>query len=1533
MRPDLKNPHYHLRRSMGFVLMLLGFIGSLLILPASPSTALAGPAQQPRQGGYDIYISGKPERAQKLKLKQKKLTSKNIFVFVTPETGVRQVRFFIDHPPELLEDPLVAGTPYSVDTAAPFDLAGSEADHKARPFDTKQLADGEHWITAAIDLADGSTEVINTSFFVHNGKAKLLFDQSKVSFKLGRGGRGATTLRILPSDEKAAQFTLSGDAPWLTIESPQIGGPGRSGTGPAARTLTVNSAGLAPGSYSTTIRASGPGYDSSSLAVTLEVESTSTCAPLACSELKVSLPYALDFSADHQKIPDGAGIGTGFTYIDQPTTGTGYVPEKLTVNLNPPGTLSIATTAGIMSTSNNNQDNGIGVGVDAPSQISLFSTTLLDPPTGTGNFEQAGLWFGNDEDHYVKFIVMSTSTGTKIQYLMEVGGVQTKSKTTGALNLAGAQVKLNLRANPGDQIIRAYYNLNGGASVVVGEFIAPPEFFSFDAAGIDPTIGTRSFGGIFGTHRNGPNPVTYTFDDFSVVNGGNAGSDPSAGADVAFDRVTFGVPNPTALTMGPDGRLYVTELFGKIHKITLGDAKQVISDQVITTLGSRLTLGITIDPASTPDNVIVWVSHSNASTSNGELNSSIVSRLTGPNLTTREDVITGLPRAIANHAINSLEFGPDGKLYIAHGGNTGAGAPNTANTEFGTRAEQPLSAALLVADVKAAGFDGTCATPENTYAPSPCSVVPYATGLRNAYDLVWHSNGLLYAPDNGLGVTGTYPPAAAPPCEGFGNTALWTQGGHNPGEQPDILLLVEQGKYYGHPNPYRNECVFKDGSYQGVQPLANYEPALYNLGMNRSADGIIEYRSDVFGGALKGELLITNYSVGDNITRVRLSSDGRSVIEAKQLAGGFNNPLPITEGPDGTIYVGELGASRVTALVPKPSGSWVTKASLPAALLDVGGAALGGKFYVVAGKTTAGPQRTMYIYDPAADSWSSGPSLPAEYPAVENPAVAALNGKLYVFGGSTSPFSGATASAAVFDPGAGGWTMLPAMGTARGGPTAQAINGKLYVAGGMDGSGASVSVLEIFDPATNGWSSGAAMGTRRDNPGSAAIGGKLYIFGGRTRNADGSTPNGTLNTAEVYDPATGAWAPITSMPTGRRTFAVGVVNGRALAMGGEQTSSGGTFPQNEEYDPATGSWRALALMLSPRHGAAAATIDNIVYVAGGGTTGGSSFSTIHEAFSYNVVDTTAPTVSSVSPADGASPVPVGTNVSATLSEGIDPASLNSSTFTLVKQGTTAAVSALITYDATSRTATLNPNSDLELNITYIATVKGGASGAKDLAGNPLAADKLWSFTTGTVADTTPPETTITGGPSGTVTTSSASFTFSSSEAGSTFECSLDGAAFATCTSPQNYSGLADGAHTFMVRAIDAAGNVDASSATRTWTIDTSSVTGYTLLYSLSSDRSNPVPLEGAMVSGNIYVFLGPESGVLRVRFYLDNPAMSGRPRQTETNPPYDFAGGSVATATAWKTSTVANGTHVITAAVDLSAGGTQVMHANFTVSN
>jgi glucose/arabinose dehydrogenase len=1214
--------------------LLLAVLGPLIL------SAAAGAV-----GPYGLLVSKSNNRSAPAVLDGSSVSG-NIYVFTSPDTAdVSRVRFWLDNPS-------MTGTPRRTESAAPYDFNGGNVT-TATAFNTTTLPDGAHTITAAVDLTSGTTEVVHANFTVANNAPpppSLSFSPSSFSFSVQSGDPAPAdkTSDLTASDSSAVAFTLNESASWLTVSA-------GSAQTPSTITASVDPAGLAPGTYTAPVTAAATGY----LTATLNVSFTVTpvggddCVPLTCSEILVDYPYSLGWSIDHGKIVDKDGAGTGFTYVDDPTNGTGYIPANLDASTASPGTLKITTTKGLNFNTVNSQDNMLGIGIDSAGKTAILQTTLLNPPAGSMQYQQAGLWYGIDEDSHDKLVFLSTSAGTKIQHLLEVNGATSTSRSTAVIaNLSTSTVRLRLTANAGTREITAAYSVNGAAFQNLGAFTAPGEFFNADAAGIDPRIGTRTFGGIFASHRNGPSALTYTFDDFSLTEGAAPPPPPPpppppGGGGVSFQRISIpgddgvgGTPNinnPTALAWGPDDRLYVADMLGTIQALTLNANKQVTNRQVITTLGNRLTLGLTIDPASTPTNVILWVTHSHPDlTNNAPANSSVVSRLSGPNLATKTDVIIGLPRSAANHSLNSLHFGPDGRLYIASGGNTGAGSANTAGTEFKDRPEQPLSAALLVADVKAAGFQGSCATPiGQSTIPSTCDARTDITGLRNMYDFVFHSNGSVYGPDNGLGVRGSYPPERSAPCKSLGSVAPWDQGGNNPGDQPDILNRLVAGRYYGHPNPYRatgGECVFKDGTlYPDPKPapLANYTRPVLVLGPNKSSDGIIEYRSDVFGGSLQGELLITNYAAGDNITRVKLAPGGLTVTNSSTLAvprvagetKDFQNPLPIVEGPDGTVYVGEHAVGRVAALKPVPSGAagtWTTKAPVPTAILDAGGAALGGKLFTVAGKTSGGYLKTLRIYDPASNSWSTGPSLPAAYPAVENPAVVAFDGKLYVFGGSTAAFSGAVTNAAVFDPATNAWTNLAAMPVGRGGPTAQALGGKIYVAGGLDSAGTSLATVSVYNPATNTWSAAAPMATPRDNPGSAILADtdgnqKLYVFGGRSRNVPPS--DGTLSSVEMYNPATNTWTARAAMPTGRRTMAVGLLNGRAQLMGGENSGTApGTFPQNEEYNPLTNSWSVLTSMPTPRHGAAYGTIGSFVYVAAGGPNSGTSFTTVNEAF-------------------------------------------------------------------------------------------------------------------------------------------------------------------------------------------------------------------------------------------------------------------------------------------------------------------------------
>jgi large repetitive protein len=110
--------------------------------------------------------------------------------------------------------------------------------------------------------------------------------------------------------------------------------------------------------------------------------------------------------------------------------------------------------------------------------------------------------------------------------------------------------------------------------------------------------------------------------------------------------------------------------------------------------------------------------------------------------------------------------------------------------------------------------------------------------------------------------------------------------------------------------------------------------------------------------------------------------------------------------------------------------------------------------------------------------------------------------------------------------------------------------------------------------------------------------------------------------------------------------------------------------------------------------------------------------------------------------------------------------------------------------------------------------------ATDLAGRVDESPATYTW----MVDLAPPETTINTGPSGTTTSTTETFTFSADDAAATFECSLDSAPWSACTSPRHLSGITSGPHMFRVRAIDAAGNPDPSSATRSWTANVSSCT-------------------------------------------------------------------------------------------------------------
>jgi hypothetical protein len=184
------------------------------------------------------------------------------------------------------------------------------------------------------------------------------------------------------------------------------------------------------------------------------------------------------------------------------------------------------------------------------------------------------------------------------------------------------------------------------------------------------------------------------------------------------------------------------------------------------------------------------------------------------------------------------------------------------------------------------------------------------------------------------------------------------------------------------------------------------------------------------------------------------------------------------------------------------------------------------------------------------------------------------------------------------------------------------------------------------------------------------------------------------------------------------------------------------------------------------------------------------------------------------------PLPADTTPPSTVIIGAPPSTTTATTAIFVFTASEISSSFECKLDGGSWSSCISPKTYSNLGIgSHQFSVR-----AKDLAGNvdSTPATDSWSVTAPQPpADTTPPQTSITNGPQSSTTATAASLAFTSSESGSSFECKLDSGSYASCNSPAEYTGLSLGSHQFSVRAEDLAGNVDATPATLTWTVEAS----------------------------------------------------------------------------------------------------------------
>ncbi|TFF39844.1 Ig-like domain-containing protein [Mucilaginibacter psychrotolerans] len=415
----------------------------------------------------------------------------------------------------------------------------------------------------------------------------------------------------------------------------------------------------------------------------------------------------------------------------------------------------------------------------------------------------------------------------------------------------------------------------------------------------------------------------------------------------------------SSLAFGPDGKFYALRFDGLIERFTVNHSDGSLSDKqtlytMVSKYGSRTAIGLAFDPQSTPTNPILWVSHSSGGLTAGPMFDGNISRLSGDSLQNEQLMVTKLPRSTRDHMVNSVNFGPDGALYICQGSNTSAGDYDA----DWQRDETLLSGTILRLDVgklNAMALPLNAQTTSNqalinaapttsafmsdgTYNPygseSPLTI--YASGVRNAYDLVWHTNGQLYIPTNGSGGGGNSPASVMgtrrPNGTFYSGPAVEATKGVK--VQDDWLFRVNPNKsvgYFGHPNPLRGEYVINRGFTDNplYSPAVNADSnygAAYDFGLNHSPNGALEYKSNNFNGALKGKLLVCRFSGGGDIVVMEPGSIANTIYPNGDdqiydivkvtngsansgLVGmsGFTNPLDIAEDvTNGNLYVSEF---------------------------------------------------------------------------------------------------------------------------------------------------------------------------------------------------------------------------------------------------------------------------------------------------------------------------------------------------------------------------------------------------------------------------------------------------------------------------------------------------------------------------------------------------------------------------------------------------------------------------------------------------
>jgi N-acetylneuraminic acid mutarotase len=231
------------------------------------------------------------------------------------------------------------------------------------------------------------------------------------------------------------------------------------------------------------------------------------------------------------------------------------------------------------------------------------------------------------------------------------------------------------------------------------------------------------------------------------------------------------------------------------------------------------------------------------------------------------------------------------------------------------------------------------------------------------------------------------------------------------------------------------------------------------------------------------------------------------------------------------------------------------------------------------------------------------------------------NGKVLVAGGDPSiggPVGGGGVSnldsAELYNPATGTWSATGSLAiTPRALHTATLLtNGKVLVAGGDSGAttGGELNSAELYDPATGYWdATGSLAAVRKQHTATLLADGRVLVAAGfyAVYDAYGQRTPTYRNTAELYDPATGTWSATGSLAAARADYTATLLpNGKVLVAGGYyEAIVGGYWHRTnlntaELYDPSTGTWGATGSLAAARAEHTATLLPNGKVLVAGG---------------------------------------------------------------------------------------------------------------------------------------------------------------------------------------------------------------------------------------------------------------------------------------------------------------------------------------------